>query len=188
MSQTVGVLGLQGDYSKHIQILKRLHVKTQIVRWPEDLASCDRLILPGGESTTFLNLMHKTGLFEAIREFSNSHPLFGTCAGSIVLSTQITHPVMQGLDLIDMRIERNAYGRQVNSFSDTVQIPVFEDPAFEAVFIRAPIIRSVGNETRILAQHNDEIILARNDRILVATFHPELTRDTRMHDYFLTEF
>jgi 5'-phosphate synthase pdxT subunit len=189
MAKTIGVLGLQGDFSLHLKTLKRIHIDSKVVRWPEELKTCDGLILPGGESTTFMNLMEKTGLREAIPEYAQYHPLFGTCAGLIVLSSEVLRNGFESLGLIDLVVERNAYGRQIDSFSEQIQIPILpENPGFEAVFIRAPIIRRLGASTQALGFHGDEIVLARNENVLVATFHPELTRDPRIHEYFVQHF
>jgi len=189
MNKRIGVLALQGDFHRHLQSLKKLQIASKAVRWPDDLSDCDALILPGGESTTFMNLMIRTGLTASIKAFVRTRPLMGTCAGLIVLSTDVVNNHIDPLGLIDMKVERNAYGRQIDSFSDTIQIPAFTDrPEYEAVFIRAPKILALGNDTEALGFHKDQVVLARNERVLVATFHPELTRDHRIHDYFYSEF
>ena len=189
MTVHVGVLGIQGDYALHQKSLKRLGVKQSNVRLPEELDSCDGLIIPGGESTTFVNLLKKTGLFEAILDFGKNKPIMGTCAGLITLSTRLTNDSMETLGLIDLSVERNGFGRQVDSFIDTINVSVFEDkPAFEGVFIRAPRIKDVGEKTKILAYWQDEVVMARSETILGLTFHPELTSDTRIHQYFIESF
>jgi 5'-phosphate synthase pdxT subunit len=186
MPKPVGVLALQGDFAKHLESLKRLRVSARAVRRPEELDKCEGLILPGGESTTFVNLLIKSGLYEAIIAFAIDRPVMGTCAGLITLSTTILNDSIKSLGLIDLRVERNAYGRQADSFFDTVRIPMFkEKPGFEGVFIRAPKIHALGNHVEPLGYHNDDVVMARNKRILVCTFHPELTRDTRVHRYFV---
>jgi len=188
MSDKIGVLALQGDFRKHIETLKRLRVSVQPIRWPEDLENCSGLILPGGESTTFVNLLRKTGLLESIVAFSREHAVMGTCAGLITLARRIVNDSMETLGLIDIQVERNAYGRQVDSFFDTVQIPVFKNkPFFEGVFIRAPKIKAFGKHVICLGYHRKEVVMARNERVLVCTFHPELTQDTRVHRYFVEE-
>jgi 5'-phosphate synthase pdxT subunit len=189
MKKRVGVLALQGDFHLHIQSLEKLQIPSRAVRWPDDLSDCDALILPGGESTTFMNLMNRTGLREVILAFGQKKPLMGTCAGLIVLATEIMNNHIDPLGLIDMRVERNAYGRQIDSFSQKIQIPILIDqPEFEAVFIRAPKIMALGKGTEALGYHSDQVVMARNERVLAATFHPELTRDHRIHDYFYREF
>jgi 5'-phosphate synthase pdxT subunit len=186
MKQTVGVLGLQGDFALHAQSLKRIGVDVRIVRWPEELDGCSGLILPGGESTTFVKLLIKTGLFDAIRDFGASHGVMGTCAGLITLAKRVTNDGLDTLALIDLDAERNAYGRQVDSFVDTVAVPVLGNkPKFEGVFIRAPKINRMGKGVEVLGTHGEAVVMARNARVLVTTFHPELTQDTRIHRYFV---
>lgn len=188
MAVMVGVLGLQGDFALHQKALKRVGVDSRIVRYPEEMELCHGLILPGGESTTFIKLLKKTGLFNGIRKFAEVYPLMGTCAGLIVLATRITNEDFETLGLIDVEIERNSYGRQVDSFIDKIHIPMFEDkPEVEGVFIRAPRIRSLGNGVEPMGFHGDDVVMARNERILAMTFHPELTKDSRIHRFFVEE-
>ncbi|MBN2031583.1 pyridoxal 5'-phosphate synthase glutaminase subunit PdxT, partial [bacterium] len=138
MKQTIGVLALQGDFQLHQKSLNKIGLDSKAVYWPEDLDGCDGLILPGGESTTFMRLLEKTGLSSSIVKFSKERCIMGTCAGLITLATQLTNNNMKTLGLIDMDVERNGYGRQVDSFIDEVRISVFkEKPEFEGVFIRA---------------------------------------------------
>ena len=189
MGMTVGVLGLQGDFARHQASLKRMGVRTRVVRWPEELDGCDGLILPGGESTTFVKLLKATGLFDGIRAFAKDRGVMGTCAGLVTLATRVSNPTVPSLGLIDLEVERNAYGRQVDSFVDHVRIPVFDDkPEFEGVFIRAPKIVSLGRGVEALGFHKDDVVMAKNERVLVTTFHPELTRDLRIHAYFVETF
>jgi pyridoxal 5'-phosphate synthase pdxT subunit len=184
----VGVLALQGDFALHVRSLRRLGAEARIVRSPAELEPCKGLILPGGESTTFVNLLRKTGMFDAVREFSKQRALMGTCAGLITLASSVVGSTLETLDLIDLSVERNAYGRQVNSFIGPVALSWARDlPEFEGVFIRAPKIRSLGKDVEALGRCGDEIVLARNKRVLAMTFHPELTDDTRIHEYFLRE-
>lgn len=189
MKKTVGVLGLQGDFALHQKSLERIQVEAPNIRRPEELDACDGLILPGGETTTLLKLLKKTDLFNAIRKFAEERPVMGTCAGLITLASMLANDDMETLNLIDMKVERNGYGRQVNSFIDTVQIPSFnKNQDFEGVFIRAPRIRSLGMGVEALGFHDDEVVMARNEKILALTFHPELTDDIRIHRYFLEVF
>lgn len=186
MAKTIGVLALQGDFALHQESLEKIGVKTKTVRGPEELKDCDGIVLPGGESTTFVKLLKKTGLFEAVQNFAENRAVMGTCAGLIALANRLSNNTMETLGLIDMEVERNAYGRQVDSFVDKVKISVFLDkPEFEGVFIRAPKILSIGRSVKDLGFHGHDIVMARNDRILVTTFHPELTRDLRIHRYFI---
>jgi len=171
----IGVLALQGAFREHIAMLHRLGVEAVEVRLPEQLEGLDGLIIPGGESTTMMRLMGLYGLDEAIRAFDA--PIFGTCAGMIVLDRE-------RLGLIDLVVERNAFGRQVASFEAPVEIAGEAEP-FTAVFIRAPWIAEAGAGVAILAEVDGHPVLAREGRVLVASFHPELTDDTRVHERFL---
>lgn len=183
------MLGIQGDFALHLRSLKWIGVDSIIVRYPEELEKCDGLILPGGESTTFLKLLSKTGLYDGIREFGKSHPLMGTCAGLITLATRISNDTTRSLGLINVKVERNSYGRQVDSFIEPIHIPIFKNkPEFEGVFIRAPKILSLGNGVEALGYHGDGTVMVRNERVLAMTFHPELTNDGRIHQYFVDEF
>ena len=189
MAKTVGVLALQGDFLQHENVLKKLKIQSKRIRSPEELNLCEALILPGGESTTFVKLLKKTGLFSAIQDFVKNHPLMGTCAGLITLSAKITNNSLETLGLIDIEVERNAYGRQVDSFVESIQIPIFQEkPQFEGVFIRAPKILRVGKNVEKLGYLEDQVVMARNNRVLVTTFHPELSRDERVHQYFIDSF
>ena len=188
MSIAVGVLGIQGDFALHEKSLKHLGVHAMNVRYAEELEACQGLVLPGGESTTFMKLLRKTGLFESIRTFAETRPVMGTCAGLIAMASRLTHNQFETLGLIDVEVERNSYGRQVDSFIDTIQIPMFEDkPGFEGVFIRAPRIRSLGQGVESLGFHGEDVVMVRNQRVLALTFHPELTRDVRIHRFFVEE-
>jgi 5'-phosphate synthase pdxT subunit len=171
----IGVLAVQGNFREHAAMLRRLGAEVVEVRTPEELESLDGLVVPGGESTTFMRLMRLYGLDEALRRFPN--PVFGTCAGMIVLDRN-------HLDLVDLEVDRNAYGRQVASFEADLSLDG-DDTPLRGVFIRAPRVRDAGDEVEILAEHDGEPVLLRQGRYLVASFHPELTADTRMHERFL---
>ncbi len=171
----VGVLALQGNFREHLAALARLGVEGVEVRKPEQLDGLDGLIVPGGESTTFMRLMRLYGLDEAIRRFSGA--VFGTCAGMIVLDRH-------HLDLVDVEVERNAYGRQVASFEADLELKGEGEP-LRGVFIRAPRVREAGPAVEVLAEHDGEPVLLRQGRFLVASFHPELTDDLRVHERFL---
>jgi len=184
----IGVLALQGDFALHAKSVKRLGLESRLIRDADTLKQCSALILPGGETTTFVKLLKKTGLFKAIQTFSKNHAIMGTCAGCISLSSNVVDEKLETLALIDIDVKRNAYGRQVDSFIDSIQISVFNGKAdYEGVFIRAPVIRAVSGDTEVLGYHKDEIVMARNKNILVTTFHPELTTDNRIHRYFVQE-
>jgi pyridoxal 5'-phosphate synthase pdxT subunit len=171
----VGVLALQGNFREHVAMLRRLGVDALEVRKPEQLEGLDGLVIPGGESTTFTRLMRLYGLDEAIRSFGG--PMLGTCAGMIVLDRG-------HLGLVDVVVDRNAYGRQVASFEADLELAGDAEP-LRGVFIRAPRVREVGSAVEVLAEHEGEPVLLRQGRFLVASFHPELTDDTRVHEQFL---
>jgi 5'-phosphate synthase pdxT subunit len=187
----IGVLAIQGDFAEHIVMLKRLKVETTEVRLPEHLKNLDGLILPGGESTTIGKLATDYGLMVPLQEFGKRHAIWGTCAGAIFLSKDArrSQPL---LGLMDIIVERNAFGRQVDSFEADLDIPVMNQATgtrdlFHAVFIRAPIIESVQADTKVLACVGDgRIVAAQQGHLLATSFHPELTRDTRFHEYFLS--
>lgn len=187
--QKVGVLALQGDYSKHIQVLKKLNVEPVPVKDVSSLRSCDKLIIPGGESTTFMKLIDTLELRDGLIAFGKVKPVFGTCAGLIILASNVSQNTFEPLNLINLQVERNAYGRQIDSFVDNVQLSIDgESTEYEAVFIRAPKIVKCLNGSKAIAWHGDDIVMAANKNILVATFHPELTDDTRIHNFFLNHF
>ena len=188
----IGVLALQGDFSLHQVSLERMNVETTLVRKPTELHGCTGLIIPGGESTTLMKLLHNIGLVDPIRAFAQHHPIFGTCAGSILLATHVSNHPMEPLGLINASIERNSYGRQVDSFIDSLELKLDgKITAFEGVFIRAPKIQTVGPDVNVLGlnkleQSSEEtVVLAENERVLIATFHPELTEDNLVHRYFV---
>ena len=182
----IGVLALQGDFALHAKALQRCGADAMEVRKPEQLHDVDGLIIHGGESTTLLKLMNEWGFVPALEKFhAAGKPIFGTCAGLIVTARDVTNPPQLSLGLIDVGVERNAYGRQRESFEtggtatlDGRRVPI------EMVFIRAPRIRRVGPGVETLAAHGDEPVMARQGSVLVATFHPELTDDPTVHRYF----
>lgn len=186
----VGVLALQGDFAAHAKALARAGAEPVLVRSKTELAGLDGLVIPGGESTTMLKLMGAEDLTAALEGFGRDRPVFGTCAGAILLAREVTHPAQASLKLMDIEVERNAYGRQIDSRVATLQ-PCKEFTArtqpgeLEAVFIRAPIIRRVGPGARVLAEYQGDPVLVEDRRHLVATFHPELTADSRVHRLFL---
>jgi len=186
--KTIGVLALQGDFEAHAVAIVRAGALAAEVRTIEQLNAVDALVIPGGESTTMLKLMSYYGLFEPLKEFAAAKPVFGTCAGAILLATDVVSPAQASLDVLDMTIERNAYGRQVDSHVARLQGHALEGAnELEAVFIRAPIIRRVGDSGKVLATHNGDPVLVDFGRHMVATFHPELTADARVHQLFLSK-
>jgi 5'-phosphate synthase pdxT subunit len=178
----VGVLALQGDFEAHEKALTKAGAEPVTVRTPRELQSVDGLVLPGGESTTMLNLLHRLGMFEPLREFGKSKPIFGTCAGVILMANQVTHPEQESLNLMDLTVERNGYGRQIDSSVGEIQ---FGQGKLEAVFIRAPVILRAGPEVNVLAEHRGHPVLVEQGLHLGATFHPELSSDVRVHRLFL---
>ena len=187
----IGVLALQGDFAEHIAMLKRLKVETSEVRLPDQLKGLDGLIIPGGESTTIGKLAVAYNLMEPLKLFGQRHAIWGTCAGAIFISKDVSRD-QPLLELMDIKVERNAFGRQVDSFEADLNIPELKQATgtkddYHAVFIRAPIIESVGADAKILASVPDgRIVAAQQGHLLATSFHPELTNDTRFHEYFLS--
>jgi len=187
----IGVLALQGDFAEHIDMLERLGVEAVQVRRADQLADLDGLIIPGGESTTIGKLAVDFGLLEPLQSFAAEKPVWGTCAGAILLSRDAKRdqPLLGVMDIV---VERNAFGRQVASFEVDLPVPALAEQGngnepFHAVFIRAPLIEAVRGDAEILAQLDDgRIVAARQGRLLATSFHPELTRDDRFHRYFLS--
>jgi len=188
----VGVLSLQGDFAAHGAALERAGAQPVYVRESADLRSLDALVIPGGESTTMLKLLRFDGLFDAVAEFGGRKPVFGTCAGAILVADEVSGPAQDSLRLMDIAVERNAYGRQIDSRVTQIE----PEPEFlsrtapgkmEAVFIRAPVIRRVGPRGRVLARYKGDPVLVEQGQHLVATFHPELTVDSRVHELFLSK-
>src|SRR3954452_12211337 len=178
---TIGVLALQGDFDAHRRRLEELGAKVVLVKKPEQLDEIDGLVIPGGESSTFLKLLGEAG-FERLKKFVRLKPTFGTCAGAILLAREVENPAQQGLGAIDIGVRRNAYGRQINS---SIREGVFGGSPIEMVFIRAPKISRVGPEVKTVASEGNDPVAVAQGKTLVATFHPELSADTRIHQYFL---
>jgi len=184
VKKKIGVLALQGDFEAHEKALARAGAEPVEVRSAEDLQNVDGLVIPGGESTTMWKLLVEENLLQPLREFGARRPIFGTCAGAILLASDVSNPPQPSLGLMDIDVERNAYGRQLESRIATLQ-PEGLKGDLEAVFIRAPIIRRVGGDAKVLARYRGDPVLVEQGRHLVATFHPELTSDTRVHLMFL---
>ncbi len=180
----IGVLALQGAYQAHANTLRALHAEPILIRRPTELAELDGLILPGGESSTFLNHLERDGFFDALHQFVRSTPTFGTCAGAILLAKEVHNPAQRSLAAVDIVIERNAYGRQLNSTILSAPTALPGGP-LEMVFIRAPRITSAGPSVEVLATRESSPVLVRAGHILAATFHPELSSDPRVHQFFL---
>jgi 5'-phosphate synthase pdxT subunit len=180
----IGVLAIQGDYEAHKMRLQQLGAEVTLVRKPEQLDAIDGIVIPGGESSTFLNFLAERGFLEKLREFVSTKPTFGTCAGAILLARQVENPPQQSLDAMDIRIRRNAYGRQLESSIREAQSKLGDKP-LEMVFIRAPKIVSTGKGVEVLAKSGGDPVLVRQGKIMAATFHPELSDDTRVHREFV---
>jgi 5'-phosphate synthase pdxT subunit len=188
----VGVLALQGDFEAHQKALERAGADAVQVRTAEQLAGVDGLVIPGGESTTMLKLIDYMGLNKPLRDFAAEKPVFGTCAGAILLANDVQNPPQESFGVVDMTIERNAYGRQVDSRVARIEPDAeFQSRAgegdVEAVFIRAPIVRRTGPAVKVLAEYDGDPVLLEQGKHLIATFHPELTNDARIHKLFLSK-
>jgi len=177
----IGVLALQGDFDAHRRRLEELGAEVVLVRKPEQFDQIDGLVIPGGESSTFLKLLGEAG-FEKLKQFVHVKPTFGTCAGAILLAKEVENPEQAGLGVLDIRIRRNAYGRQLDS---SIREGKFRGETAEMVFIRAPKIERVGPQVEVIATEGDDPVAVRQGRVMAATFHPELSADTRAHEEFL---
>jgi pyridoxal 5'-phosphate synthase pdxT subunit len=186
---TIGVLALQGDFREHREVLERLGAAVPEVRLPKDLEGLDGLIIPGGESTTIVRLMRTSYLLEPLRKLAcDGFPIWGTCAGMILLAKRVDETGIPALDAMDIAVRRNAFGRQVDSFEADLHVSVLGDSLYRAVFIRAPIIEDVGPAVEVLARLPDGVpVAARQGHLLATAFHPELTSDDRFHRYFLQQ-
>ena len=176
------MLALQGDFEAHRSALDRAGAEAVDVRTAEDLESVAGLVIPGGQSTTMLKLLNIESLFEPLKEFGRMKPIFGTCAGAILLASEVLNPPQESLGLMDLTVERNAYGRQIDSRIARIDL---DGETAEAVFIRAPAIRRIGPKSKVLATYLDSPVLIEEGKHMVATFHPELTHDARIHKHFL---
>ncbi|HZU32544.1 MAG TPA: pyridoxal 5'-phosphate synthase glutaminase subunit PdxT [Candidatus Angelobacter sp.] len=180
----IGVLAIQGDYEAHKARLEQLGAEVTLVRKPEQLDTLDGIVIPGGESSTFLNFLAERGFLEKLRDFVSTKPTFGTCAGAILLAKQVENPPQESLQALDIRVRRNAYGRQ-NESSIRLADTRLGDKPLEMVFIRAPKIVSTNKNVEVLASEGGDPVLVRQGKIMAATFHPELSEDTRVHQEFL---
>ena len=188
MKVLVGLLALQGDFWKHQERLRKLGADFRLVRTIRELSPCTHLIIPGGESTTLNLLLDSSGLRNTVVQFSEVKPVWGTCAGMILLAKKAGDEKVKPLGAIDIEVNRNAYGRQIDSFTAAIKFPAlkFSSP-FHAIFIRAPKLDKYGPSVTPLGKWKKSVVMARNSRILVTSFHPELTDDTRIHRYFIEE-
>ena len=180
----IGVLSLQGDFREHIEMLKKCNVSAVEVRMPEDLKDVDGLIIPGGESTTMGNLMQREGLNKQIvKKYKEGMAIYGTCAGAILLAKNIAASGQPRLNLLDISVKRNDYGRQIDSFE--AELDIKEIGKFNGIFIRAPVIDKVYNGIKVLSRFDSKPVFIQNKNILASTFHPELADDKRVHEYFV---
>jgi 5'-phosphate synthase pdxT subunit len=180
----IGVLAIQGDYEAHKARLEQLGAEVTLVRKPEHLDAIDAIIIPGGESTTFLNFLEERGFLDKLREFVATKPVFGTCAGAILLAKEVENPPQASLGVMDIRVRRNAYGRQIDSAIREAETSLGAQP-LEMVFIRAPKIVATGGNVEVLARDGGDPVLVRQGKMMASTFHPELSEDTRVHQEFL---
>jgi 5'-phosphate synthase pdxT subunit len=180
----IGVLALQGDFAAHAQALEEAGATAVEVRKPSQLEGLDGLILPGGESTTFLKFLERDGFLESLQDFLAEKPAFGTCAGCILLARHVSHPAQESLAVMDISVERNAYGRQIDSAIQNGETKLPGGP-LEMVYIRAPRIAAVGDGVEVMAERDGFPVLVRQGRLLAATFHPELSSDRRVHELFV---
>jgi 5'-phosphate synthase pdxT subunit len=181
----IGVLALQGDFGAHLDALALLDIEGEAVRYPDQLEELDGIILPGGESTTHLKLLKERGMQDALLDFhKRGRAVYGTCAGAILIAATVKNPTQPGLALIDIDVERNGFGRQAESFESTGTSSVLGPEPLPMVFIRAPRIRRTGPDVAVIAGWQEEPVLVRQENVLAGTFHPELTRDARVHRYF----
>ena len=184
----IGVLALQGGFSKHKKILNRLNINPIEVKYEIQLNYCDALIIPGGESTTISKLLKKNNLINPIKKFSITKPMLGTCAGLIIMSKDAIDTRVENLNIIDVEVKRNSWGRQISSFSKMISINKEHNFEIEAIFIRAPKIIKIGNNVKVLSELDGEPVFINEGIHYAATFHPELTNDTTIHKLFIESF
>lgn len=188
----IGVLALQGDFAAHLEMLEEIGASAREVRTAEGLELVDALIIPGGESTTMLRILHREKLWDALADFGAKKPIFGTCAGAILMANDVSHPQQESFGFMDIAVVRNGYGRQIDSRIVALEPEPEAKPLIgdnvEAVFIRAPIINRAGDGVEVLMRYNGDAVLVRQGKHLAATFHPELTTDSRVHAFFVRSF
>lgn len=187
MINTVGVLALQGAYQKHVDILSRLNVESRLIRKAAELESCNALILPGGESSTISLLIQINGLHQPIKDFAKNHAVLGVCAGMIMMAETVDDERVTPLALMPFKALRNVYGSQVHSFTADIKLS-FDSNTFKAPFIRAPGLDSTSSDVTVLATHNEAAVMIGAGKHVALSFHPELTGDTRIHEYWLSKF
>ena len=185
----VGVLALQGAVAEHIKILNNLNIEAILIRLPSDLDGLEAIIIPGGESTTISKLLSDFRLKEPIKKLAlNDFPIFGTCAGMVLLAKKVDDSNLETLGVMDIEIKRNAFGRQINSFEADLPVPALGRETYHAIFIRAPKVQRVGPGVEVLCQLGDNAVAIKQGKMLACSFHPELTADLRFHSYFFNQF
>ena len=183
----VGILALQGNYIQHKRIIEKLGIENTLVRYVSDLEKCDSLIIPGGESTAISKQIDNNLFRSKLSDFATTNPIMGTCAGMIMLSKTKPTDNMIPLNIMDFQIDRNAWGKQIHSFSAPIQLNFDKDRSFHAVFIRAPKINRIGKSVKVISLYNDEPVLLTNGIHIVSSFHPEIGNDYRIHEYFINQ-
>jgi pyridoxal 5'-phosphate synthase pdxT subunit len=187
--KNIGILAIQGDFAKHAEMIENIGHNALEIRTREQLWQAEALIIPGGESSTLLKIINRFDLYKEIQKFASTRPVMGTCAGLIILANKADHLDSRPLDLIDIAVSRNAYGRQLDSFVDDISLNLNgQVKSFSGVFIRAPKIISQGPDVKTLGMHGDQVVMAASRNIVVCTFHPELTDDTSVHKYFINNY
>jgi pyridoxal 5'-phosphate synthase pdxT subunit len=187
-SKKIAILALQGAFAKHAEMVQRIGAKAVLVRDSRELATCDGLIIPGGESTTMMRQLKNADLLTAIKTFSEHKPVFGTCAGMILMAKEVVCKTVSPFKMLDITVERNAYGRQAESFITYLDVTTEKKKKrVKTIFIRAPRVKSVGSDVKVLATHNRTPVFVQQGRFFACSFHPELTDETFCHQYFLQE-
>ena len=187
MVNKIGILALQGNFEQHKIMFDILGIDNIFIRYSSDVETCDAIVIPGGESTTISKQIDRNNLRYVLQEYSKTNPLFGTCAGMILLSSTNGSTNLQPLGIMDFTVDRNAYGRQIESFSDDLQLDFCDDANFHGVFIRAPKISKIGRGIKILANYKKQPVMITDGRHFVTTFHPEIGSDVRIHNYFMEQ-
>ena len=187
MVNKVGILALQGNFNQHKKMFDLLGIDNIFIRYSTDIEKCDAIVIPGGESTAISKLIDRNNLRNVLKEYSKTNSLFGTCAGMILLSSTKKSNNLQPLAIMDFTVNRNAYGRQIESFSDNLQLDFCEDQNFHAVFIRAPVVSKIGKDIKTLSTYKKQPVMITDGRHFATTFHPEIGTDIRIHNYFMKQ-
>ena len=187
MVKKIGILALQGNFNQHKKKFDLLGIDNIFIRYSSDIEKCDAIVIPGGESTAMSKLIDRNNLRHVLKEYSKTNSLFGTCAGMILLSSNNDSKNLQPLRIMDFTVNRNAYGRQIESFSDDLQLNFSDDTDFHAVFIRSPKVLKIGKNIKILASYKKQPVMITDGRHYVTTFHPEIGSDIRIHNYFMEQ-